>query len=177
MNTVILAGVFGILGSLVGAAATWIIQMQLRREKFKEIIYKEKLVSYQGIAQGMEAIKTVLAPWLANRIYPGFEVVNSQEKQAELSKKEAQFRDLVGCSLVVSPEAKKKLMNFGKAFIELFSVLFKEITGEVSPSVVDATIEVFDQNYADAFNTMRKELLIKPINKSLLKTFPEVDDS
>ncbi|HHT9135982.1 MAG TPA: hypothetical protein ACFYEK_01930 [Candidatus Wunengus sp. YC60] len=51
MPSSIITGIFSILGVIVGICGTFFAQLFLRKEKFKEIIYKEKLSAYREIIE------------------------------------------------------------------------------------------------------------------------------
>ncbi len=171
MSDLLTAGLFTVAGACIGAFAMWIVQMKLRKEKFKEIIYKKKFAVYQHIAEGMDVMATILAgriPWDKN---PALKVVYGPEEQEELRKKNAKLGELLGGSLLVSAQAKKEVNNLRAMFIEFVQILVKYDLNEVSREDVLAEVPVFNKKYLAAINTMRKELHIEAIQEAIFKTF------
>jgi hypothetical protein len=168
MSSVVIAGLFGIIGAVIGAAVMWFIQMELRKEKFKEIIYKEKLTVYQQLSEWVNMmVMTVLRNWVDDSPFEG---LDAGVKKKELEEKNAKFSDLFGSSLLISASVREKLKDVQVAYIKLAPVVSKHL-GAHSLQDPPETIIIFDKKCLDAVNSMRKELHIEAIDDSILGTF------
>jgi len=173
MNSIVIAGVFTLIGAVIAAGAMWFVQMDLRKEKFKEIIYKEKLAVYQQLSEwvGM-MVMTVLRNWMDD---PPLKGLDAGVKKKELEEKNTKFSNLFGSSLVISASVRKKLKDVQIAYIELAPEISKHraCRGLKDPP---ETIIIFNKNCLDAVNRMRKELYIEAIDDSILGTFKKLHD-
>lgn len=174
MNSIVIAGVFTLIGAAIAAGAMWFVQMDLRKEKFKEIIYKEKLAVYQQLSEwtGMMEMNIVRTLWGSDD--SPFEPLDADIKKKELVQKNAQFSDLLGSSLVISASVKEKMMNVQLTYIKLASEIAECLSGKGLPDAGIDGIIPFKKSCLDAGNRMRKELHIEAIDDSILGTFKKL---
>ena len=162
MIQVLIAGIFLIIGAAIGALAMFYVQMVLRKEKFKEIIYKDLLSTYEELASN------------CRNLYIAYLDVLKQpqglDQLAKLHAKAVQLGDILGGSVVVASDA--VYAHVGKMISNALDPI------ERDPSVGDDPLKAFElvrnQNvgfeYAVVLNKMREELGIELISQDIIKT-------
>lgn len=158
MDNVFITGLFGLFCALIGVGGGFAINLVLRKEKFKEIVYKEQLLVHKEIAEARGKILTLFSESLKDR-----------KKVDELAAEAVRVGDIFRRhSLLVSDEVRKSTGDFVMAAVDPFIVRKKD--KEVIDDSKAESVIVYEKYHA-ATNVAREELGIEPLSESIAKTF------
>lgn len=147
MGSVVLAGLFTLIGVLVGGFFGYRMHMTLRKEKFKEVLYKEQLAAGKELTEHLAHIVIAMTQW-----------PEKGPKPDEISSHAGSFlKSLLTVRFLLSD----KLIQTG---FELMEICLK-----VNRS--DAFGEIFGEKLREFLRLIRKELAIDLITTDIITTF------
>ena len=150
MPSSIITGIFSILGVIVGICGTFFAQLFLRKEKFKEIIYKEKLSAYREIIEKL--FDVVIG---AHR----YKAEKTIQDDKEWTNKVSSFCITIARNeFVVSKDVYNLFSEFAKMLVKL-------------KTIDDVTYTKMVRYSTDIINTIRKDIGVDILSKDLEKTF------
>ncbi|MFQ5901580.1 MAG: hypothetical protein ACE5IH_08500 [Thermodesulfobacteriota bacterium] len=147
----LIAGIFTLTGLITGAAATVIIQLLLRKEKFKEILYKEKFAEYKVISCRVRAL-----------YYAALECLIAGKEHNHAVSNALDFIHYIRSKWFLIPEA---LDNECFELFRFVSVEMRKSSGES-----EVKRERLKDIYLSIANTMRDDLRIELLSKEIKKT-------
>ncbi len=152
--------VVSLISGIIGASGAVLAQRLVRREKFKDALYREKLSEYRVISEKL---------WKA---YASFIEAALQTIHEEYDGLDAvgQVSDISACaskSIVISKDATKKISKFCIAIVEINRQFFgKKLVLEETNRI----IEMATQLHIDAVNALRKDIGTDLVSDDIHKT-------
>jgi hypothetical protein len=162
MIQTLVIGIAGIVCAVIGASAMWYVQTILRKEKFKESVYREQLAAYKEIAE------------LGFKVWYGcLHLALDHEKMKDLAADARRFQECLD---------KHRLFILGSInaeaihFTYIVTKVSSDLMGLPKQEIKDLLLEEsrtrqVEKSYYRLVNEMRKDLCIEAITKDIHKTF------
>jgi gas vesicle protein len=153
MIGVLIAGVFTIIGGVIG----FIVQLLLRKEKFKEIIYKEKLAASIELSKRLWHFKTT-----------ALEVIVSKVEMEKLEEEAPDIREFIwGKGFLISESVSEKADKFVVDTVFSVSCLKAEVELAATSREVFSLVQ---DKYRKVSNALRQDLHADLISEDIYKT-------
>jgi len=162
MSNIVVNGFFTLAGILLGILGTVYVQFVLRKEKFKEILYREQLAAYKEIAERM---------WdVSNGFYRFSEDAEQMKELHEDTERltAAIDKNILCISSVVYKRVSMFRDDTTKAMMEY--ITSPGIQDLVKGGVQANRLTSNGKHFLVAFNTIRNELCIDALSEDILKT-------
>lgn len=158
VETTIIAGIFTIFGTFIGFFA----QLFFRKEKFKEVFYKEKLSAVEQISYAF---------W--NFYKTAFYCMAESKDVSELNREFDNVLDVVSRKGMFISEALSKEASKFTLYTKLWFIPATD--GGKEESIIDVKIAGLMEDYGNTLKVLRKELqsdfLTRSINETLCFPF------
>jgi len=160
MDSVTTAATFTLIGSAIGAGITIYIQLIMRREKFKEILYKERLPVYADIVKQVSEIT-----FMAGQFEQQIQGQKNIFKMDKLVRQVLCFDDTTrSAEYLISKEA----FEFCCDFLTALNSLGREIAK--NPTSINTALERIHGSAIDVINAIRADLGVDKLSKSIQTT-------
>jgi hypothetical protein len=170
-----LTALIGFLGVCIGAIVTWLAHREIRKDKFKEIIYEEKLAVYKKL---LDSLWQHQAAFISYRLMKDAGVPAGDDEHAKQQKFIDQAEDfpglLAGNGHIITKDVGAKAQHLWFHCMKSFSNM--QIYGRLDREMFDELVVIKEKHEAVA-EAMRKELKIAAIEKAISKTLPEKAES
>lgn len=159
---VIVSGLAVVLSAMIGAVVMFYVNTILRKEKFKEIIYKERLSAYKEIAElGFKV-------W-----YRCLQLSLDYEKMKDLTADTARLEESADKNyLLLSGCVNNELGKF-MSIVTDTCVILRELPKQEIGDIVkkEHPTRTVESGFYRIVNQMRKELGIETLSEDTIKTF------
>lgn len=169
MTSVIIAGFFTVIGAFVGSWITQRVQIKLREEKFKEIVYKEKFAVYKDLLNRLWDLQAATIQYRLMKD-TGFHagVGEHMELQKVMEKSDEFSNCLAGRSFIITESVGAKTQQLWLECIKAVKAKSEDPGIDWEPA---AKFAVIKEKHEIVIKAMRDEFEIPRIERSIKKTF------